>query len=188
MKMQERKLKKFTVYSKIANVLFILIVVFGSIITAAALGGAIFLAATDSLTDVTSFITQNILPSAGLILPEGIPVSYGVIFVMIIQLASVIVLTAYIFKSVALIFRNTTEDKTPFTAKTVRFVKGIGIAFLIYAGIILVLSIISGAIAPEPAFNTTINGRMILVGLLVLLIGEIFEFGTNLQQDSESIV
>lgn len=189
MKMQERKLKKFAVYSKIANVLFVLVVVFGSIFIAAAIGASIYLKASGTdLADVVNLISRNALPTANLILPEGITISLSIIAAMIIHLASGIALTAYIIKSVSLIFQNTTKDQTPFTLKTVRYVKSIGIAFLIYAGIVFIMSIITGYIAPNPSFNMTINGRSILIGLLVFLIGEIFEFGMGLQQDSESIV
>ena len=192
MRMHEKKLRKFNLYGKIANVLFVLIVVFGSILVAAALGGAIYLTATDfDFAKIVNFISINTVPDLGLLLPEGITLAFSTLLIIIIHLALGIAIAAYITKSVSNIFRNTVKDQTPFTEKTVRCLKSIGVAFLVYAGILFVLSMLVGVVTPhlEPStFNVSIDGQTILLGLLILSLGEIFEFGMNLQQDTESIV
>ena len=114
MKMHEKKLKKFGVYSTIANVLFILVVVLGSILIVAAVGAVFYLKATDNnMVDVVSFIFKNANLAASLIFPNGIVTSHDIAYIMIIQKTSAIALIAYIIKSVAVIFRNISKNKTP---------------------------------------------------------------------------
>ena len=192
MKMQEKKLKKFSTYSKIANVFFIIVLVFSSLGLLVGLGVTTFLASTGySITELINKFSVMALPNADLILPANVKISYGVIYLIIINTAAGAALTVYIIKSVANMFRYTAVDQTPFTEKTVKCVKSIGIAFLAYAAFVFVVSIIAGFAVPhmqEMSFNVTINGRSILLGLLLLSLGEIFEFGMSLQHDSESIV
>ena len=192
MKMQEKKLKKFNIYSKLANILFVLAIVFGSILVIVALGGTIYLKATDfNIAELVNYISLNTMPDVGLLLPEGFEISFSLIFIIIVYLAISIALAAYIIKLVANMFRNTVSDQTPFTKKTVRSIKNMGIAFLVYAGVIFILSIVVGYVTPHPesmSFNVTIDGRTILLGFLLLSLGEIFEFGHSLQKDTESIV
>jgi len=192
MKMQEKKLKKFNIYSKLANILFVLAIVFGSILVIVALGGTIYLKVTDfNITELVNYISLNTMPDVGLLLPEGFEISFSLIFIIIVHLAISIALGAYIIKLVSNMFKNTVSDQTPFTKKTVRCIKNMGIAFLIYAGVLFILSIVMGYVTPHPesmSFNVTIDGRTILLGFLLLSLGEIFEFGHSLQKDTESIV
>ncbi len=189
MKMHENKLKRFGVYGKIADVLFIIIVVGGALLTLAGLAGAIYINVTDfDLMETTNFILTNELPGAELILPDDIEISYSVIYMIVVSMALSIALAAFAVKSIAIMFNNTVKEGTPFNKKSVRCMKAVGSAFIIYTGVVFVMSIITGAVAPVPKFDMTINGRSIIIGLLVLAFGEMFEFGMDLQEDNESIL
>lgn len=192
MKMQEKKLKRFNVYSKIANGLFIFTIIAGSLIFLALLGAGIYLTAVDyDLVGLIDEILCNLAPDVILAFPEGYYIPHAMLFVAIVQIGLAIALTAYIIKSIANLFKNIVNNQTPFNSNTVRSLKSMGIALLVYAGILLVISILSGTVIPHPAnmtFNTNIDYTSIFFGILILALGEIFEFGMSLQQDNESIV
>ncbi len=189
MKMQEKKLKRFDVYAKIANVLFIIAVVGGALLIAAGIGGAVFLNVTDfDLAKAANFIFDNELPGAKLILPDDFQISFGVVSVIILNMTVALAMTAFVIKSVALMFKNTVTQGTPFNPKSVRNIKNIGWAFLIYVGTEFVLSIATGMMSSLGNFNMRIDGRSFLIGLLIISLGEMFEFGKNLQEDNESIL
>ena len=189
MKMHDKKLKLFSIYGKIADVLFILVVVLGSLATLAGIGAAIYLNSTNfDLAEVANFIFKNEIPGASLVLPENIEISYSAIYVVVINMILSFALAAYGIKAVAKMFNGTVSEQTPFTENTVHCIKGIGAAFLIYSGTLCILSLIAGLLAPNPSWSVTLNGGFILIGILVLALGEMFSFGASLQEDSESIL
>jgi len=192
MKMQEKKLKRFNVYSKIANGLFIFTLIAGSLLFLVLLGAAIYLAASGyDLIGLVDEILYKLAPEIMLSFPDGFHIPYAMLFVVIFQIALAIALTAYIVKSIANMFKNIAKNKTPFNPRTLKSLKSMGIALLVYAGILFVISILSGTVIPHPAamtFNTNIDYTSIFFGILILALAEIFEFGMNLQQDNESIV
>ncbi|MBN2878607.1 MAG: hypothetical protein JXN65_03160 [Clostridia bacterium] len=192
MKMQEQKLKRFKVYKNISNVLFILTVVMGGLFMLAALFTATVLSAAGyDIVDVAQKILAEVQPEVLPMIPEGLSIPYGVIFTGIISAGLSISLTAYIFKSVSLMFGRIVEQGTPFASNMVKGLKHMGIAFFIYTGLIFVLSILAGTVINHPewmTFNVNISWSSIMFGLLLFSLGEIFEFGLSLQVDSESIV
>jgi len=191
MKMQENKLKKFNVYSKIANVLFIITLIFGSLAVLVSLGVGAYLTSIDfDFAGLANKLITEMAPELGFKLPD-IAIPFSVIFMIIINMGLSFALSAYILKAIANLFKNIVVSETPFISKVSHGLKNIGIALFIYAGILFLLSILSGTVIPHPAqmtFDVNINGSSILFGLLLLALGEIFEYGVSLQQDSESIV
>ena len=191
MKMQENKLKKFNVYSKIANVLFIITLIFGSLAVLVSLGVGAYLTSIDfDFAGLANKLITEMAPELGFKLPD-IAIPFSVIFMIIINMGLSFALSAYILKAIANLFKNIVVSETPFISKVSHGLKNIGIALFIYAGILFLLSILSGTVIPHPAqmtFDVNINGSSILFGLLLLALGEIFEYGVSLQQASESIV
>lgn len=194
MKMQEKKLKRFNIYSKIANALFIFTLIIGTLIIIALLGAGTYLTVSEyNLIDLFDkiFTNLNMIPDVSVTFPEGFGIPYAMLFVIIFQIALAISLAAYIIKSISNMFKNIVINKTPFNSRTVKSLKGMGIALLMYAGILFVTSILSGTVIPHPAsmtFNSNIDYNSIFFGILIMALAEIFEFGMNLQQDNESIV
>lgn len=192
MKMQEKKLKRFNVYSKIASGLFIFTLIAGSILLLALLGAGIYLTASEyNLLTLADNIISNAAPEIIIDFPDDFHIPYAMLFVLITRIGVSIALTAYIVKSIANMFKNIVNNKTPFNPSTAKALKSVGIALLIYAGILFIISILSGTIIPHPAsmtFNSNIDYTSIFFGILILALAEIFEFGMNLQQDNESIV
>ena len=191
MKMHEKKLRKLGIYAKIANVLFILTLVFGALFVLAASGAAAYLASIDfEVTGMANAILTEIAPEIGLSLPSVV-IPYQLVIMIILYIVIGIALTAYIIKAVANMFKNISESQTPFTEHTVKILKSIAYALFIYAGIVFIMSILMGSVVPHPAganMNITIKGTVIFFGVLMLALSEIFDFGMSLQQDSESIV
>lgn len=192
MKMHEKKLKKFNIYKKIANVLFVVVVVLGALLITAGIGVGVYLASVDyDLVALANKILLEAVPEATMALPTDMEISVGLVFMVVLYAALGMALMAYIIKAVANMFGNIVETRTPFTESTVRSLKSMGIALLVYAGILFVLGIVSGMLIPYPAnmnVDFDINGSSIFFGILLLSLSEIFNFGLSLQQDSESIV
>ncbi len=191
MKMHEKKLRKLGIYAKIANVLFILTLVFGGLFVLAATGAGAYLASIDyEVTDMANVILTEIAPEIGLSLPSVV-IPVQLVIMMILYMVIGIALTAYIIKAVANMFKDIAKSQTPFTEHTVKILKSIAYGLFAYALIIFIMSILMGTIVPHPAaanMNVTIKGTAIFFGVLMLALSEIFDFGMSLQQDSESIV
>jgi len=192
MKMHEKKLNRFKVYKNIANVLFILTVILGGLFMLAAVFTATVLSVAGyDIVDIVQKILAEVQPEVLPMIPEGLTIPYGVIFTGILSAGLSIALTAYIFKSVSLMFGRIVEQGTPFTVDMVKGLKNMGIAFFIYTGALFVLSILAGTVINHPEwmnFDINISWSSIMFGLLLFSLGEIFEFGLSLQADSESIV
>jgi len=192
MKMHEKKLKRFNVYKFIANILFILVLVFGILGLAGLLITEIVLVAknVDIATVVQDFAVQFI---PDLNIPSGI-FPHAIIFAMIFHLGLGLALTAYIIKSVANMFKTIVDTKTPFAPKTIRVIRSMGIAFFIYTGILFLIgvfvSVITASIHGFGAIDINLNIKLstLLYGLLLLALAEMFDYGASLQADSESIV
>ncbi len=194
--MQEKKLKRFKIYSKIANVLFVLTVVFTVLGLLAVIGFTTYLSISDySTADIVNKISHFAMPNTNLEIPSDSAFSYGILYAAINATASTVAgaaVIAYIIKSVANMFKYTAADQTPFTKKTVKCVKGIGIAFFVYTGLLLVVGFVAGFAMRHIQDMSTVTFQIswgpIFLGVLLLSLGEIFDFGMSLQQDSESIV
>lgn len=192
MKMQENKLKKFNVYKIIANVLFILTVVFGSLFLIGSIIGAVVLSATGyEVLDIVKAILREVQPNALELIPNDFVIPYGMIITGIISAGFSFALTAYIFKAVSRMFGTIVKQETPFTEGVVRGLKNMGIALFVYTAVIFIMSILAGTVIPHPSgweVQINISWSSIMFGLLLFSLGEIFEFGLSLQSDSESIV
>lgn len=192
MKMHEKKIKRFNLYKKIANVLFVLTVIVGSLVLLASLAGGIYLTTTGyNLLGLVDKVISSVAPEVTISLPQGYQIPYIMIFVVIVQIGLSFALTAYIIKSIANLFGNIVSSETPFTQNTVKCIKHLGIALLAYAGILFVISILTGTVITHTTgmnFNANIDSNSIFFGILLLALSEIFSFGMSLQQDSESIV
>lgn len=190
MKMHEKKLRKFNIYKKIANVLFVLTIVLGTLLILVALGATIYLLSTGG--DITEFVAQVAPEAEGrLHIPEDFVMPYGIAYMMMAYIAIATAFIAYLFKAVSKMFGHIVTDETPFTQSVVRTLKSMGIAFFIYAGIMFIMSIVMANVAIPPVnmrFDINIDGKSLLFGVLLLALGEIFEYGLGLQRDSESIV
>ena len=189
MKMHEKKLKRFSDYGKIANVLFIIIIVGGALLTLAGAIGAIYLNVSDfDLEKAANFIFENELPGVRLLLEDSINISYSVVYILLINMVLSIVLAAVAVKSVSIMFKHTVTEGTPFNQKSVRYIKVVGNTFIIYALAVCLLGIMTGLFSPNPSWNVSIKIGYVLIGLLILALGEMFEFGKDLQEDNESIL
>ena len=192
MKMQDNKLKRFSIYGKIANTLFIIILALGVLALLVTLGTTFYLKSINyNLADAANNLSIVAFPDLEFSLPEDIYISPDLLFYFIILTALSLALTCYLIKSVANMFNNVVKDKTPFTQTLVKALKNMGIAMFIYVGVVFLVNLLSGTVIPHPfnmKFDITIDFKTILFGLLIYTLGEIFEFGMSLQQDSESIV
>lgn len=189
MKMHEKKLKKFNIYKKIANILFVFTLVFGVILILASTVGQLYLANNDiDITqEATKFLEREALPVRildGFIIPNGFFVLLTVYGIFSLGLM------AYLIKAVANLFSSVVENKTPFTHRVVKLLKSMGIAFFVYTLIMFILSGVLSAVLVGTAEIglSDIEIKYILLGILLFTLGEIFEFGMGLQHDSESIV
>jgi hypothetical protein len=192
MKMQEKKLKRFNVYKVIANVLFILVLIFGIIgLLAALITESVLVARGVDIATVIQDFAVQFIPDINL--PAGI-FPHAVIYAMIFHMGLGLALSAYIIKSVANMFKTIVETKTPFGSKTVRVIRSMGIAFFIYTGIVVLIGLIVSAITASlhgfggADFNISFKFSTLLYGLLLMALAEMFEFGAGLQEDNESIV
>jgi hypothetical protein len=195
MKMQEKKLKRFRVYEVIANVLFIIILVAGSIALLAGIGAEIAISvAKIDISGLAERLITTYVPAISI--PEMPSNAFFHTLIMGAIAASAVGLAfvCYLFKAVSNLFANIVKTETPFHEKSIRILKSIGISFFIYTGLMFILNaVFSGALCslfPMGQFNidTSIKLSTIIYGLLILALAEIFEFGASLQQDNESIV
>lgn len=193
MEMQEKKLNLFNFYKNIAKILFILSIV----------GGVLLIIASVIIQLLLMFMGPEIMESiqsfvASLGFEYTLPANLRPhLLVLVLELSGIasIALTAFILQSISRIFGNIVEAKTPFSPANIRKVRGIGIALFVYTGIQFVLhTLISAQVgmmidrSVRIFDNVSINWTMIGFGFLILALAEIFEFGSSLQQDNESIV
>ncbi len=83
MKMNEKKLKRFGIYGKIANVLFILTIVIGTLSILVALIAGITLYTTQyDLTEAVNFLLDAQLPGSNIIMPNGFTITIGIIITL----------------------------------------------------------------------------------------------------------
>ncbi|MEX1378232.1 MAG: DUF2975 domain-containing protein [Eubacteriales bacterium] len=192
MKMQEKKLKKFNVYKNITNVLFILTVILGALFLVTSVLATSFLSVSGyDVIDIVRKILTEVNPEALALIPNNFTIPYGLIITGIIAALFSMALTAYIFKAVSIMFGRIVQEETPFTEGVVKGLKHMGIAFFVYTAIIFIIGIIASTATNHPMnmnIDITIKWTYIMFGLLLFSLGEIFEFGMNLQNDSESIV
>ncbi|HPJ22553.1 MAG TPA: DUF2975 domain-containing protein [Clostridia bacterium] len=193
MEMQEKKLNLFNFYKNIAKILFILSIV----------GGVLLIIASVIIQLLLMFMGPEIMESiqsfvASLGFEYTLPANLKPhLLVLVLELSGIasIALTAFILQSISRIFGNIVEAKTPFSPANIRKVRGIGIALFVYTGVQFVLhTLISAQVgmmidrSVRIFDNVSINWTMIGFGFLILALAEIFEFGSSLQQDNESIV
>ena len=90
-----KNLKDLATYGKIANVLFIIIIVGGALLALAGTIGAIYLNVSDfDLEKAANFIFENELPGVRLLLEDSINISYSVVYILLINMVLSIVLAA----------------------------------------------------------------------------------------------
>ena len=194
MKLHEKKLKHFKAYEVIANVIFIIILVFSILGLVVAITAESIVAANH--VDIAGFVqglADRFVPE--LVIPE-MPSNqffHALIIFAITGAALGLAFTCYLFKSASRLFGNIVKTETPFHEKSIRLLKSIGIAFFVYTaadfilGFIMSLSM-SGLLGSHMDFQVSIQLSTIIYGLLILALAEIFEYGASLQRDSESIV
>lgn len=192
MEMQEKKLKRFKVYSVIAKVLFIITIVLGvlALITAFIAEGVLIVKGTELIDEFQSAISDM---GFNITLPFT-EIPHLTIITGFILLLAGIALTAYIFRSISKMFRSIVDNKTPFIPDNVKRIKSMGIGLFIFAGVQLILSSIMAYGLMDVigkagiTDHSTINWMVIGFGVLLLALAEMFEYGASLQQDSASIV
>ena len=120
MKMNEKKLKRFGIYGKVANALFILTIVFGIVSILVALIAGITLYTTQfDLTEAVNFILDAQLPGSNTVIPSGFTITLGLLITLTINVALGFALSAYVLKNVANMFKTTVKFQTPFSQGTV---------------------------------------------------------------------
>jgi len=192
MEMQEKKLKRFKVYSVIAKVLFIITIILGvlALITAFIAEGVLIVKGTELIDEFQSAISDM---GFNITLPFT-EIPHLTIITGFILLLAGIALTAYIFRSISKMFRSIVDNKTPFIPDNVKRIKSMGIGLFIFAGVQLILSSIMAYGLMDVigkagiTDHSTINWTVIGFGVLLLALAEMFEYGASLQQDSTSIV
>lgn len=192
MKMHEKKLKHFKIYSKIANVLFILFIGAGILSTLAGL--LVFAYTKIEDANFASLILEKILSDSSLaiqIIGAETLIPNGVIFTIIFFGVFTLFFTALIIKLVGNMFKNIVVTRTPFNDNVVKTLKVMGIAFFVMASITYIFKSVLSSNFTQEIILTGFDGidfKNIMFGILLLALGEIFEFGKELQQDSESIL
>ncbi len=102
----------------------------------------------------------------------------------------------YIIKQLINLFKPLSDGDTPFTEKSVTVIRHIGFACWIFA-IIKMIAEYSGAQillhslqSPVPEWNAelTLPATMLIAGVLVLALAEVFKQGLALKQDNDSIL
>lgn len=193
MEMQEKKLKRFNVYRVITKVLFILSII--AIVLFVIISALVMILLLVRGPEVLDSI-QRFLHNQGF--EYTLPISQvPYIVVLLVELSTIIgiVLTSYILHALTGIFKNIVDARTPFIPDNNKKVRYIGISLLIYTFIQFILSTLLsfeiGRLFDSARFirdGISVNWTMVGFGILVLALAEIFEFGSSLQQDNQSIV
>ena len=193
MEMQEKKLKMFNIYKIIAKILFILSIIGGVLLVLASVLVQLMLMfkGVEVIQSIQGFVSSLGLDYT---LPANIRPHLLVLVLELSGLAG-IALAAFILHSISRIFGNIVESRTPFLPANIKKVRGMGIALFVYTGIQFILGILI-SVQVELLIdrsitvfdNISINWTMIGFGFLIMALAEIFEFGSTLQQDNESIV
>jgi len=194
MKLHEKKLKRFKAYEVIANVIFIIILVFSLLGLVAAITTESIVAAKQ--VDIARFVqslADKYVPDLALPDMPSNAFFHALIIFFISGTTLGLAFICYLFKSVSRLFGNIVKTETPFHEKSIKILKSIGIAFFVYTAADFILGVImsammSGLLHGHFNLNISIQLSTIIYGLLILTLAEIFEYGASLQRDSESIV
>lgn len=192
MEMQEKKLKRFNVYSIIAKVLYIITIILGvlALITAFIAEGILIVKGTELIEKFQESIANM---GYNITLPFN-EIPHLTVITGFILLLTGIALAAFIFMAISKMFKSIVNNKTPFLKENVKRIKSMGIGLFIFAGMQLILGTVMSyglmdAIGKSGlAEHGSINWMVIGFGVLLLALAEMFEYGTSLQQDSASIV
>ena len=94
--------------------------------------------------------------------------------------------TTWILWLVRRIFRNVEKKETPFEKENSRAVRRIGLLVVVYSLIYtLVLPLLCLALGLGRAQVSLVDGKMVLVGCLIVSLSYIFEYGSALQKESD---
>ena len=94
--------------------------------------------------------------------------------------------TTWILWLVRRIFRNVVKKETPFEKENSRAVRGIGLLVVVYSLIhTLVLPLLCLALGLGRAQVSLVDGKMVLVGCLIISLSYIFEYGSALQKEAD---
>ena len=84
------------------------------------------------------------------------------------------------------IFRNVEKQETPFEKENSRAVRRIGFLVVVYSLVYtLVLPLLCSALGLGRAQVSLVDGKMVLVGCLIISLSYIFEYGSALQQEAD---
>ncbi|MFP4662069.1 MAG: DUF2975 domain-containing protein [Halanaerobiales bacterium] len=131
----------------------------------------------------------------------GLASEDGFLFNILLAVILIFALLIYNIKQVREILRNTIERGTPFIKENVLRMKSIAYSIFVYAVVSLVLEVYFISTVDESVFSKIsnleqieISSRLsiplwpIVVGVLILILSEIFQYGYELQQDSDAIL
>lgn len=94
--------------------------------------------------------------------------------------------TTWILWLVRRIFRNVEKQETPFEKENSRAVRRIGFLVVVYSLVYtLVLPLLCSALGLGRAQVSLVDGKMVLVGCLIISLSYIFEYGSALQQEAD---
>ena len=94
--------------------------------------------------------------------------------------------TTWILWLVRCIFRNVEKKETPFEKENSRAVRRIGLLVVVYSLIYtLVLPLLCLALGLGRAQVSLVDGKMVLVGCLIISLFYIFEYGSALQKEAD---
>lgn len=194
MKINSESLKRLNFYSKLMKVLWYLGIAIG-----------IFLVVTIVLYQA-NILTDNFglkLDFMGISIKVDNMYLNGTIF-LLLQLSLLVFwgLFMYILNKIKYIIESTVDNKTPFLKKNIETLKHISYSFFISAGLLMAVEAIMSLFFISHNLFEEVNKLEgiemnqvisipewpIIVGVLILILAEIFKHGYQLQQDSDSIV
>lgn len=181
-------------YESIVRVIFILIIILGSLII--------------SFLIISSISSPEGTKSGYVFSAPGIEVSInddnisGPVSALSVETISLIILfwalLIFSFYQFRKILQSTRENKTPFIFKNIKRIRYIGYSFFAYAvtefGIECIMSawlsklILTGAESVKLYSKLSLPLWPLLVGVIILCIAQFFSYGFKLQQDNDSIV
>src|SRR5699024_3145670 len=91
-----------------------------------------------------------------------------------------------IFWCLRVIFRNIDRSESPFCGKNVRMIFGIGILVIVYAHVRCLLFPVLYLLVGVGGGNlAVVNPAAVVLGLLIISLSYIFEYGVTLQRESD---
>lgn len=163
-------------------------------------GAALMVISTGILTFASDYIKEAY--SAGLINPNNINVDKttgltsdwiiqtivnGKSALLFVPLVILLVISAFIFRNVYLVFRKS-NTASPFTAENIKRIRNIGILTIALPVSKLIMSIFYGIITNSTNYFLSVELSEIVIGLVALCLTQYFAYGAQLEKDVDGLL